>query len=431
MSSAARPSLPLRAGRCRSYSRGQQSAFSARSSEPQELPQHRQANPRQQHQQHHQRQHHQQHQQKQQPQQHSQQQRQHQQSQQQSQELQSQTQLPRTATQAVTELHRAAKGLAASRRGDELCSAAGIEQLLAETLVQEWLPQLSPRQLALSAWSLARLAAMAGGTAEIELCRPSGRLSAALLDRAAELDAQGVSMVLWALAKLSTDESSPLAGRLALEAARRLLEFAAQGLANCLWACATLRMQHDHRPLLSAACESTAAVALVAAGTPQAAVNVAWALTLLASPGGTALEDAAFSAARGRARELKPPEAAALVWAAAAPQEPRGREELGPAELSAVAWSLASARHMGPPWSAALADALIRRSGSLPLRGHRGLPTADGGQRAAGSRRGVISPGSPEEGPATRVYICERSALSPWTLKIQILNQIKMIRQDK
>ncbi|CAE8679655.1 unnamed protein product [Polarella glacialis] len=207
MSSAARPSLPLRAGRCRSYSRGQQSAFSARSSEPQELPQHRQANPRQQHQQHHQRQHHQQHQQKQQPQQHSQQQRQHQQSQQQSQELQSQTQLPRTATQAVTELHRAAKGLAASRRGDELCSAAGIEQLLAETLVQEWLPQLSPRQLALSAWSLARLAAMAGGTAEIELCRPSGRLSAALLDRAAELDAQGVSMVLWALAKLSTDES--------------------------------------------------------------------------------------------------------------------------------------------------------------------------------------------------------------------------------
>ncbi|CAE8631498.1 unnamed protein product, partial [Polarella glacialis] len=43
--------------------------------------------------------------------------------------------------------------------------------------------------------------------------------------------------------------------------------------------------------------------------------------------------------------------------------------ELGPAELSAVAWSLASARHMGPPWSAALADALIRRSGSLPLRG--------------------------------------------------------------
>mmetsp|Transcript_89039 Transcript_89039/g.287939 ORF Transcript_89039/g.287939 Transcript_89039/m.287939 type:complete len:200 (-) Transcript_89039:1301-1900(-) len=116
--------------------------------------------------------------------------------------------LPRSPTaRAVAELHAAARLCGSGAGGGgaaEGASGTGTQGGLARAVLDQHLAELKPRQLALVAWSLARLRAR-DLLVSTDLSTGNS-LPQTLRARASDLDAQGVSMVLWALATARSEE---------------------------------------------------------------------------------------------------------------------------------------------------------------------------------------------------------------------------------
>lgn len=92
------------------------------------------------------------------------------------------------------------------------------------------LQKLGSQELAIAAWSAARLRLQLGGLKDA--MQEAG---------VAELDARDIAKTAWALARLRWDEQ-PLLTRLVSTAAHVREELEPQGLANTLWAFATLKV---------------------------------------------------------------------------------------------------------------------------------------------------------------------------------------------
>ncbi|CAJ1383419.1 unnamed protein product [Effrenium voratum] len=235
-----------------------------------------------------------------------------------------------TSTAAVTKLHQAAKR---SRNSD------GELLELFQTVTRS-LEIITPRQLALVAWSAARLHFNFS-------CYDARQIPQQILIRAAELDAQGVSMVMWSLAVLSHSEVEPLLASVVL----KLPELSIQGVSNTLWACAVLRQERT--PMMNAL-QRQPMLSKVAFASSQAASNIVWATARL-SWAGSPIQEAAAQLACHRVLELRPAEAAAIVWAIAGKSRPgpRARRALDlitqqavscpePKIMAACVWSMAT-----------------------------------------------------------------------------------------
>ncbi|CAE7793197.1 truC [Symbiodinium sp. CCMP2456] len=235
---------------------------------------------------------------------------------------------------------------------------------------EEVLPQLEPRQLALTAWSLARLEATAGWDTD-EAWGPRA-LTASLQQRLEEFGPHELSMMLWAFAagpgKASQsargssgggmERRKELAEMLAPEALRKLGEASFMSISNSLWACTTLRVLPALPGLCMAAATRTA-TADVSELSPQSLSNIAWALALSAlsdSDGQRTVFDRALSVAAEtalrRTGEFRPAELVALSWALATSQAsdsrlPQDSEQRRDVAVSAAEAALANPTRQG------------------------------------------------------------------------------------
>ncbi|CAE7545748.1 truC [Symbiodinium natans] len=228
------------------------------------------------------------------------------------------------------------RGAVARKEPKGLVPGHGMQsaKMAADFLVSgEVLPQLEPRQLALTAWSLARLAATAGRE-HAEAWEPRGKMAACLEERLQEFGPHELSMMLWAFAAgpsgkaardghhLGSERRKDLAEMLAPEALRKLSEATFLNVSNALWSCATLRVL---LPRLSMAAAARMATADASELLPQALANIAWALALSQHDvQGTAVDRAMTVAAEraiSRSEEFRPAELVALSWALATRHE--------------------------------------------------------------------------------------------------------------
>ena len=141
-----------------------------------------------------------------------------------------------------------------------------------------------------------------------------------------------ISSILWSLAKLEKGESPvfTLLERSLVE--NGLADFTPQGLSNVCWAYATVGLRPTE---LFCKVEQELRGRNLADFTPQALSNLAWSFAVVAGVrSGGNLEDS------DSCQDLKQP---GMVWALSAIEGEavdRGLDEMGPAALSTVAWSL-------------------------------------------------------------------------------------------
>eukprot|EP00405_Crypthecodinium_cohnii_P058902 CAMPEP_0206617772 /NCGR_PEP_ID=MMETSP0325_2-20121206/59828_1 /ASSEMBLY_ACC=CAM_ASM_000347 /TAXON_ID=2866 /ORGANISM="Crypthecodinium cohnii, Strain Seligo" /LENGTH=722 /DNA_ID=CAMNT_0054139807 /DNA_START=147 /DNA_END=2312 /DNA_ORIENTATION=+ len=113
------------------------------------------------------------------------------------------------------------------------------EEEVAQRLMElstKYLDTFEPRNLALSAWALAKL-----GNRSTEWCR---LWSAATLRRLADFDTRDLTMVVWAFATLQYRDEGFLRP-FCQEVERKIPQGGPQDLGNTLWALAALQFRHD------------------------------------------------------------------------------------------------------------------------------------------------------------------------------------------
>eukprot|EP00439_Symbiodinium_sp_Y106_P022970 s1388_g2.t2 len=201
----------------------------------------------------------------------------------------------------------------------------------------EVLPQLEPRQLALTAWSLARLAATTGWDTD-EVCGPRSTLTESLGQRLEEFGPHELSMMLWAFAAGPAGKASQSGCGTFLEG--KLGEASFMSISNSLWACTTLRV-HPALPGLCMAAATRTATADISELSPQSLSNVAWALALSAP--------SVLSDSDGQRTAFD--RAMILGWIFVTVTLPYrravkqvGTGEFRPAELVALSWALATSQ---------------------------------------------------------------------------------------
>eukprot|EP00928_Gymnodinium_smaydae_P055509 TRINITY_DN39028_c0_g1_i1.p1 TRINITY_DN39028_c0_g1~~TRINITY_DN39028_c0_g1_i1.p1 ORF type:complete len:647 (+),score=134.65 TRINITY_DN39028_c0_g1_i1:120-2060(+) len=156
--------------------------------------------------------------------------------------------------------------------------------------IQGSMLELSPQGLANSLWAAAKSRLHYSVT--IPLCVAAARMTAVDGDLLGSFQAQELSMMLWAVAKIQgrsryeqlPSEFRAFAAAVAAEALPRLDEFAPQGLSNLAWSLATLDMLRVEEPRALLVEAIWPMATQISRYPPQAVANLAWALARLDDP---------------------------------------------------------------------------------------------------------------------------------------------------
>lgn len=216
-------------------------------------------------------------------------------------------------TNASTALHLLAQHAGLSMEDKALASPL-VEKILGD-------PKVQPRDVALAAWSLARLAVKD----EVVLAA----LASAVRSSMDELNGQDAAQVAWAFATLQTAQGESLLSDVANSASRRLDDFSPRHVVGVLWALGAARVRNeDYCWAAAAVTESTKANQWVS----QDVANFLWAFAVLGCEAPPPLVVIVSCAAELGWRHFQPQELSTCMWAAMT----LGRRDPRPAARSSV-----------------------------------------------------------------------------------------------